>query len=55
MNLNFAGLHEKHVAATRNLGTILAFILREGKTKKRVEIAGRRAFRMHIDFYPAVR
>jgi hypothetical protein len=50
------GLREKHAVATWNLGTIPAFAYRQRKTKKTCdEMAGRRTFRMHTDYYPAVR
>jgi len=41
------GLHEKHVVATWNMGTISAFAYRHRETKKTcVEVAGRRTFRI---------
>jgi hypothetical protein len=47
----FEEVHEKNAVAIRNLGIISAFAWRQGKTKKTcVEAAGRRNFRIHINF-----
>jgi hypothetical protein len=49
------GLHEKHAVTAWDLGTIRAFAWRQNRTEKLcVEMADRRAFRMHTDIQPAV-
>jgi hypothetical protein len=56
MNLiKYGGLHEKHAIETWNLGSISAFAWKLKKTKQTyVEMAGRRTFRTHTVYYPAV-
>jgi hypothetical protein len=50
-DIPLGGLHEKQAGATWNLGTNPAFAQGTRKTMKAlIEFAGRRTFRMHIDF-----